>query len=98
MFIRDEDHLPEGYIKFHQVSTKFDRLPIGQGLVTCIFDDQTRRLHILEDSEIVGFFYNSFKFTTGIAEAATDDARAYVATRLEAEQALLKAIDRPVYQ
>ncbi|MEM7654241.1 MAG: F0F1 ATP synthase subunit epsilon [Pseudomonadota bacterium] len=33
-----------------------------------------------------------------LAEAATDDVRTYVASRLEAERALLKAIDRPVYQ
>lgn len=33
-----------------------------------------------------------------LAEAATDDARRIVSQRLEAQRALLKAIDRPVYQ
>ena len=73
MFVKESSSLPEGYMSFHCVDTNFDRLPIGQGLVSCIYDDTEDKLHILEDNEVVGFFYSSFKFTAGMAEAVGDD-------------------------
>ena len=73
MFFKDSSSVPHNFHLFHSVKTTFDRLPLGEGLISCIYDELRPRLHILEGDEVVGFFYNSFAFTQGMAEACTDD-------------------------
>lgn len=78
MFLKDFELVPDNFHHFHTVKTTFDRIQLGDGLVSCIYDEASRRLHILEGDDVIGFFYNSFAFTAGMAEACCDDRFAIV--------------------
>ncbi len=73
MFFKNFTEVPSNYREFHQVNTIFDRIPLGDGMVTCLFDEFRQRLHILENDDVIGYFYRSFVFTEGITEACSDD-------------------------